>query len=174
MSVKSKSAVDQKVGSIDRMQLGKLLLQILPGKSGQAKTEEFKEKLRKEFGKATELPGLGSRAEMERTANFLLAQLQEYGQFSSHSPGSSRKAGVHQSTHSSQRSASEKRKPPQSEPRSLYHFRFEHPAIITQRLRRLPEKSLEVELNKLSGDVARQVRFLIWQCGNGQMQGEEK
>jgi len=172
MSIKPQNIAHPEAESAERLRLGKLLLQILPRRSGQAKTEEFKEKLRKEFGEAAGFRERDAPGEMERTARFLLAQLQKHGTILSNSSGPSRKTDVFQSRLSSQGRTLGERCVPQHESLALHHFRFEHPAIITQRLRRLPAKSLEVELTKLTGEVARQVRFLIWHCDNGQTEHE--
>lgn len=171
MNVKAQKAVNRKAKNIDREELGRLLLQILPRTSGRAQTEEFKERLREEFGETVEPSGAPSRVELERAAHALLAQLQEHRMKLTLSAGSRTKTNDPQSVPGSPLGAFEGHKPTQRGPRSLDHFRFEHPAIITQRLRRLPAKSLEVELNQLKGEVARQVRFLIWQSDSDNSRG---
>ena len=168
MTTRSRKPQQPTKPQIDRSDLARLLLEVLPGKPGKPSTEAFKRTLEQEFGGALGTRNQNSDQHLRRVAQDLLRQLEQTKGIRRQTTAPLRRQPAPGSSNNATPSALSKLASPRAEKLGAtedpsLRFKDEHPAIIAQRLRRLPSKSQDLELNRLSGELARQVRFLIWQ-----------
>ena len=168
---KSRTAIHRKSASLNPADVRRLLLQVLPQRPGQPKTEAFKQKLKVEYERDGQRADIFSTTDIRIVAESLIAHLQSSGLDNSSGNSKSTKYAI------SKTQAAETKVPTQEHTRakarmpketwgSRESYRSEHPAIIANRLIRLPGETQDQEQLKLSGGLARQVKFIIHEASS--------